>query len=112
MYRHQKALPVHALDQGHLAHHLSHLVGLQLADKMTGFAQVGVCLQVVPQLLLTVFSKELDGGLGAEAHQLCRLGFAGCTQGNFGRIPPGCPGCLRHPVADTGHPLLKGLQHA
>ena len=50
------------LDQGHLAHHLLHLVALQVADEMQRRAAIGVLRQLGGHLLHPVLAQGVDAG--------------------------------------------------
>ena len=58
----QQLRGAHRLDQHRLAHHLLHLVALQVANEVQRRAVIGVFLQLFRHLLHPVFAQRVDTG--------------------------------------------------
>ena len=98
-------LGIHRLDQIRRAHHLAHLVGLQMADEMQRGRAVGPGGPLFHQLLHPVFAEYVNACVPGGAHGVCGLGLAGGAQlHRFGRTPGGTAGFL-HAAAHLGGAL-------
>ncbi len=85
----EQVLRVHRLDELHLAHHLVHLVGLKVADKVDPGPLIGPGRQVGGQLLDPVLPAHRDAGGNGRPDGVVRLYLGGGAQGDLPRVPAG-----------------------
>ncbi len=101
-YRPKQPLRVHRVDEGDPAHHLLHLVGLEVADEVDLRPGVGAGLQMGGELLHPVFPAQADAAGNGGADGLVGLNLGGGAQGDFSRVPARRPG-------GGGNSLLNGF---
>ena len=112
----QQADTVHALDDVGAAHHLFHLIGLQVADKMHRLVQIGPGVAVGHQLLHMVLAEQVHRQGRAVPDGVRGAGLAHGAKQNIRRVAPGGFCGLFHAAADFRHRLrhtagVKGLGH-
>ena len=101
----QQPRAVHALDQRSAAHHLVDLVGLQVADEMPRLAVVSSGVGLFHKFLHVVFTKQVNGQIGAVAHFFHCAGLAGGAQQHLAGIAACGLGGGGHVLADPGNGL-------
>ncbi len=94
------------MDQRHPAHHVLHLVGLEVADKVDLGPLIGAFLQVGGELLHPVLPAYGDARPDGGPDCLLPLGLGGGQQGDLGGVPPGGPGGLVQLGAHPGDVFL------
>ena len=104
-------LAVHALDQGGAPQHLFDLIGLQMADKVPGLAQIGTGIGFFHQLLHMVFAKKINGQRGAFPHGFHSAGLAGGAQQNLAGAAPGSQCGTGHFFTDISYIFSHGSTH-